>query len=260
MFSINHLPHRARRAAFSTLLASCTAVSLLSGMVPSASAQSANLSVSIDDVAVTEGTDTAAVFTVTVSGRHSTGISVDWKTLDGIGTSPAVAGLDYVAMSDTLNIPASDANDDHLTGTISVPLIDDATHEPIETFRVKLLSSSVSIATNGGGTGTATITSNEKEPQIRIRDAQASEDAGSMIFNVDLDLASNVDVTVDYDTCDTLCGATATYSEDYKPTRGTLTFPANTNPTKHIEVPLIDDNVYEGNEQIVVQLSRRWFC
>ncbi|MBO0885166.1 MAG: hypothetical protein J2P17_33535, partial [Mycobacterium sp.] len=259
MFSIHHLPRRARRAGISTLLASCVAVGLLSGMVPSASAQSANaLSVSINDVAVTEGIDTDAVFTVTVSGRHSAGITVDWTTLDGAGTSPAVAGLDYVAASNTLTIPASDDKDDHLTGTISVQLKDDATHEPTETFRVKLQSSSVDIAKNGAGTGTATITSDDPQPQLRIRDAQASEDSGSMVFDVDLDRASNVAVTVDYDTCDTKCGATATYSEDYKPTRGTLTFPANTNDTKQIVVPLINDIVYEGNEQLVVQLSNNF--
>src|SRR5215831_19432615 len=105
MFSINHLPRRARRAAFTTLVASCTAVSLLSGMVPSASAQSASTTVSIDDVAVTEGVDTAAVFTVTVSDNHPTeGITVTFETQDGKGTSPALAGLDYVAKSGTLTI------------------------------------------------------------------------------------------------------------------------------------------------------------
>jgi hypothetical protein len=57
MYSINHLSRRARRAGISTLLASFAAFSLLSGAVPSASAQSASsLSLSIDDVAVTEGT------------------------------------------------------------------------------------------------------------------------------------------------------------------------------------------------------------
>jgi hypothetical protein len=246
MFSINHLPSRARRVGISTLLASCTAVSLLSGLVSSASAQSAP-SVSINNVAVTEGTDAAAVFTVTLTGNNPNGITVDWETRDGTGTSPAVAGLDYKAESGTLTIGAG-AN----SNTISVPLIDDATHEPTETFKVKLLSSSVNIADS---VGTATITSDDPEPQVRIRDAQASEDSGSMVFNVDLDRPSNVDVTVDYDTCDTKCGDTATYSQDYKPTRGSVTFPANTNDTQQIEVPIIDDKVYEGNEQFAVQLT-----
>jgi hypothetical protein len=249
MFSINHLPHRARRAAVSTVLASCTAVSLLTGMAPSASAQSAGLSVSINDVAVTEGTDAAAVFTVTVSGRHpNQGITVDYTTVD----DSAVAGLDYDFTASTLSIPASNATDDGLTGTISVPLKNDATHEPLETFKLKLLSSSVNISDN---IGIATIKSNDPKPELRIRDALASEAGGEMVFNVDLNRASNVDVTVDYTTLDDTSGNVATAFEDYVPRSDTLTFPANTNPTKQIVVPIKDDKVYEGNEHFLVQLS-----
>lgn len=252
MFSINHLSRRARRAGISTLLASCTAVTLLGSLVPSTPVQAAgSLSVSIDDVAVTEGTDAFAVFTVTVSGNHpNQGITVDWQTRDG----SAVAGQDYVAASDTLSIDPG-VN----SGTISVKLLDDETHEPSETFKVKLLSSSVDIAGNGQGTGTATITSDDPTPKLRIRDAHLTEgDTGTsmMVFNVDLDRPSNVDVLVDYGTCDTLCpDVTATFSEDYVSTHGTLTFPADSNATQHIEVPIKGDSIYEGDEQLDVQLS-----
>src|SRR4051812_12322416 len=127
MYSIKHLSGRARGAGIATLLASFTAYSLLGGAVPSASAQSA-LSLSIDDVAVTEGTDLSAVFTVSVSGKHpNAGITVDYETRNGT----TVDGLDYVAMSGTLSIAAGDQ-----TAFISVPLINDATHEPDETFKV----------------------------------------------------------------------------------------------------------------------------
>lgn len=256
MFSINHLPHRARRAAISTLLASCTAVSLLSGMVPSASAQSAApLSVSINDVAVTEGTDAAAVFTVTVSGKHpNQGITVDYETRD----VSAVAGMDYTSTSGTLNIPASDASNDGLSGTISVPLIDDSTHEPTETFNVKLLpTTSVDIARNQG-VGTATITSDDPKPKLRIRDAQVTEGSGSMVFDVDLDRPDSADVSVDYATADDTSSPDAAGSQDYVAKSGTLTFAANTNATQRIEVPIKDDNVYEGNEDFLVQLSNNF--
>jgi len=241
MFSINHLPRRARRAGVSTLLASVTAFSLLSGMVPSASAQS-NLSVSINDVAVTEGVDAAAVFTVSVSGKHpNQGITVTYETRD----DTAVANLDYVPVSDTLTI---DAGED--SKTISVPLIDDATYEPLEQFKVKLLTSSVDIATNGGGTGVATITSDDPKAKLRIRDAQVTEGDGDMVFNVDLDRAVNVDVLVDYKTLD----GSAVAGDDYTAKSTTLTFPANTNPTKQIRIPVKDDIVYEGKEDFQVQL------
>jgi hypothetical protein len=256
MFSIKRLPHRARRAAVSTLLASCTAVSLLSAMVPSASAQSTGgLSVSINDVVVTEGIDSAAVFTVTVSSRHpNQGITVDYETRD----LSAEAGLDYTATSGTLNIPASDATNDGLSATISVPLIDDATHEPTEKFNLKLLStSSVDIAKNGG-VGTATITSDDPKPKLRIHDAQVTEGSGSMVFDVDLDRPDSADVSVDYTTLDDSASDNPAGSDDYVSKSGTLTFPANINPTRQIVVPIKDDIVYEGSEDFLVQLSNNF--
>jgi hypothetical protein len=39
---------------------------------------------------------------------------------------------------------------------------------------------------------------------------------------------------------------------------GTLTFPFNTNTSKQIEVPIKDDNVYEGDEHFLVQLSNNF--
>jgi hypothetical protein len=230
----------ARRAGASTILASFAAFNLLGGTVPSVSAQSA-LSVSIGDVALTEGIDSSAQFTVTVSGKHpNQGITVDYETRDG----SAVAGLDYVATSGTLSIPAGDES-----GTITVPLIDDATHEPAETFKVKLLSSSVSIPTNGD-VGTATVTSDDPQAQLRIADAEVTEGNGDMVFDVKLNRPSNSDVSVKYATVDGTAGG-----DDYVSKSGTLTFPADTNDTHEIRVPIKDDSVYEGNEEFYVQLS-----
>jgi hypothetical protein len=237
MFSINRL---SRLAGTSALLASLTAYSLLGGLVPSALAQSA-LSVSINDVAVTEGIDSSAVFTVSVSGKHpNQGITVDYETRN----ASAVAGLDYSARSGTLSIPAGDES-----GTISVGLIDDATHEPAETFKVKLLSSSVNIAANGD-VGTATITSDDPQAQLRIADAQVTEGNGDMVFDVKLNRPSNSDVSVKYATVAGTAGG-----DDYVSKSGTLTFPADTNDTQQIRVPIKDDSVYEGNEEFYVQLS-----
>jgi hypothetical protein len=240
MYLPKQVSGRARQAVTSTLLASFTAVSLFSGMVPSVSAQSA-LSVSVNDVAVTEGIDSFAVFTVSVSGKHpNQGITVDYETRDGT----AVAGLDYNSVSNTLNIPAGVQSKD-----ISVPIIDDATHEPAETFKLKLLSSSVAIAA-GGGVGTATITSNDPQPQLTIDDAAVTEGSGDIVFNVKLDRPSNSAVSVKYATVDGTAGA-----DDYSSRSGKLTWPADTNDTQQIRVPVKDDSVYEGNEEFYVQLS-----
>jgi hypothetical protein len=243
MFSINHLPRRARRAGVSTLLASATALSLFSGMVPSASAD--DLSVSINDIAVTEGVDANAVFTVTVSGTHpkhpNQGITVEYETID----DSAVAGLDYTYVHDTLTIDAGLESK-----TISIPLIDDATYEPLEQFKVKLLSSSVDIADKGAGTGVATITSDDPKAKLRIQDAEVTEGSGDMVFNVTLDRPVNVNVLVDYKTID----GSAEAGSDYTAKSNTLTFPADTNDTQQIRIPIKNDIVYEGKEDFQVQL------
>jgi len=246
MFSIKHLPRRARRVGTSTALASFAAFSLLSGMAPSASAQSAGLSVSIDDVAVTEGVDAYAVFTVTVTGKHpNSGITVDYETQD----RSATAGLDYDYVKDTLPIAAGDSS-----GTISIPIIDDDTHEPVEKFVVKLLSTtSVAIDPNGG-VGTATITSDDPMPKVRIHDAQVTEGDGPMIFDVVMDRASSAPVTVDYKTLND----TAVAGDDYVFKKDTVTFPANSNATQQIQVDVKDDNVYAGTRDFQVKLSNNF--
>jgi hypothetical protein len=90
------------------------------------------VSVAIDDVTVTEGTDDFAVFTVTLTGNIQDALSVDYATSD----VTALAGSDYTATNGTLTFVAGST--DGATLTISVPILDDAIAEPTETFLVTL--------------------------------------------------------------------------------------------------------------------------
>jgi len=255
MYSLNRIPRGARRVGASTLLASFAAFNLLGGMVPSASAAGA-LDVSINDIAVTEGLNASADFTVSVNGGNhpNTGITVNYKTID----ISAVDGLDYTGTtSGVLNIPAGINS-----GTISVPLIDDTTYEPLETFKVKLTSASVNISDD---TGIATITSPDPKPRVSIRDAQVTEGDGAiftknMLFTVDVDRAANVDWTVDYDTADdTAVGGPGILGDhDYVTKHGTLTFPHDSAASQQVSVAIKGDSVYEGDEQFSVTLSNNF--
>ena len=75
-----------------------------------------------------------------------------------------------------------------------------------------------------------------------------NEEAGPAVLTVNLSPASAETVTVDYAT---RTGAfTAIEGEDYTPTSGTLTFaPGET--SKNINVPIVDDNVYEADSQLL---------
>ena len=70
-------------------------------------------------------------------------------------------------------------------------------------------------------------------------------------FTVSLSVAAAEPVTVSYATAD----GTATASEDYQSTSGTLTFPAGSNQARQVEVPISDDRIDEGAETFTLQLS-----
>lgn len=79
------------------------------------------------------GTDSEAVFTVTLSSPSSQSVTVDFTTNDGSAT----VGNDYTAVSGTLVFEPGVT-----TRTILVPTLDDAVFESTETFAVNLLASS----------------------------------------------------------------------------------------------------------------------
>ena len=88
-------------------------------------------------------------------------------------------------------------------------------------------------------------------PTLTIERAQAAESAEAMVFMVELSVASNEAVTVDYATAD----GTATARQDYDSQSGTLTFPANSTTPQMIRVRLLNDTVDEAEEEtFTVQL------
>jgi hypothetical protein len=258
MYSIPRLSRRAHRAGTSTLLASFAALSLLSGNVPNAAAQSAPY-VTVDDIGnVNEGA--LASFPVTVHGAHNQ-FSIDYETRDGT----AVAGKDYTSASSSVIIPNSTGDS---TVFIDVQTLDDTIYEADEVFHLKLLKTS-SVYNITKSVGDATIISNDPYPAITIKDARMTEgDPGATApaarFEVSLSNPSSQDVTVDWTTQD-LDGAPAegkavgaadsSSPGDYIKSTGTLWFPAEQNPTRIVEVDPLPDNTYEGNEKFFVQLS-----
>jgi hypothetical protein len=258
MHSLPRLSRRARRIGTSTLFASFTAFSLLSGVVPTASAQSSPY-VTIDDVAIAaEGG--FAVFHVTVHGAHNQ-FTIDYQTLDGT----AQAGKDYTSISNTVTLPA-----DTLDSTVSldaVPILEDNIFEADEVFHMKLLKSS-SVYNIDKNVGDATIVSNDPYPTLTIKNARVTEGDPKLstpdaVFDVTLSNPSSQDVTVDWATLDgspvgpglAVGAPDASSPGDYVTKSGTLTFPAETNPGKVITVHTLGDNLYEGNEKFYVQLS-----
>ncbi|NEV62829.1 Calx-beta domain-containing protein, partial [Thiorhodococcus minor] len=103
-------------------------------------------SLGVDDVTVSEGpAGQEAVLTLTLTPAPGSGEQVEVAYQPGAGT--ATAGSDYTTTSGTLSFLAGESEQ-----TVTVPILDDATPEPSESFGVQLTSADTNAAT-----GTVTI-------------------------------------------------------------------------------------------------------
>jgi hypothetical protein len=201
---------------------------------------------SVNDVAVTEGTLTqsSATFTVSLSLPSEKDVSVQFALAPGTAT----ANADYANF--TSNVTFSPGV---VTRTITVPLVQDNVFEPDETFFVNL-----SNATNAGigdSQGQATILNDDPVPSITItaptfRPEGAAGTSGNMPFEVRLSNPSFQTITVSYSTAE----GTATAGSDYTTTSGTVSFnPGETVKTVNVEV--LGDNIDEQSETFSVNLT-----
>ena len=102
---------------------------------------------SVADATVQEGAGAQLDFVVSLS-RVATGtVTVDYLTRDGT----AIAGQDYTATSGTLTFAAGET-----TGTVAVPVLDDAHDEGSETMKLKLSNASGARITDRKAIGTIT--------------------------------------------------------------------------------------------------------
>jgi len=203
------------------------------------------VSISIDDVSVSEGDAGTANATFTVILSQSTGqtVTVDYATADNTAHTPG----DYVAIPTTTLTFAPLETSQQVTVLVNGDTLDEAE----ETFFVNL-SNPVN-ATIGDGQGIGTITDDDPQPSLSIDDVTVTEgDSGTVdaTFTVSLNTASGRTVLVDYATAD----ITATAGSDYQPSSGTLTFPAG-QIARQVTVPVIGDTFDELDESFAVQLS-----
>ena len=178
-------------------------------------------------------------FEVSLRGKSGKRVTVDFSTSDGSAT----AGADYESVSGTLTFEPGD-----LTKTVEVTLIDDAIHEPVESFELRLTNADNARLPRAPARGTI----RDDDVYLTMTGASATEGSGPLEFTVTaVNLAAGrAPVTVDYATED----GTATAGEDYDPVSGTLAFTAESS-AQIIPVPLVDDGVDEPDETLTVMLS-----
>ena len=195
--------------------------------------------VRIRDSSLTEGAAGGAMrFAVTLERATNRTAMVRYKTAD----LTASAGADYTRASGTLTFDPGE-----LTRTIAVPVMDDALDEPDEELTVTLSAAMHAEIDAAGRTATGTIRDNDGPPELSIDDSSAAESAGTMHFTVKLHPASGNRVTVHYETED---GTAVDFLDpDYTKTAGTLTFRHGEVLEQTIVVPILQDDVDEGDQE-----------
>ena len=127
---------------------------------------------SVSDASGTESTCTPVVdatFLVDI-GPHGQTVTVDYATVPGT----AIPDADYVPVSGTLTFPP-------LTGSasVTVPVLDDALQEPVETFTLRL--SNAAHATLSDPDGAGTIQSLDGPLDVRGELAHGSVATGAIL-------------------------------------------------------------------------------
>ncbi len=201
------------------------------------------------------GDESASVdFDVELSIKSEVTITVRFDTgADTAGLYPATAGTppaDYPGVTNGLVTfsPLSTLE------TISITPHDDLTDEENETFIVTLsnpLPSPASIAA-GMGTATGTIVDDDDPPTITFVPAlpSADETPGPLSFTLQLSQPSAKVITVNYATAD----GSAKAELDYTAKSGMVTFNPM-DPAETVEVELLPDSIYEGDETLTLTLS-----
>ena len=205
---------------------------------------------SVSDVEINEGDEGTRAATFTVSKSGPAGTEVTFSTQDGSAT----AGSDYDATRTVLAFAPGDKDK-----TVTVGIRGDRDHETDETFSV-LLSNTTGGAGIADATGLAIIRNDDaagpgpNDPVVSVSSATIGEGPRGktrrMTFDVSLSRPVNAPVTVSYATADQSAQAPA----DYRASTGTVIIAAG-QLTQQFTVQVVGDNLVEGNEVFLVNLS-----
>ncbi len=191
---------------------------------------------SIGDVTVSEDGGRAKL-AVSLSGASAVRVGVAFATQDGT----AKAGADYTRALGTLVFAPGETVRD-----IWVPVARDDVVEEDEGFVVRLSAPEHAAVLDAEGN----VTIKDDPIEVSIYDGTGTESLEELVMAVRLSLGSTKVVSVQF----AVTGGTATSDVDYESTQGLVVFETGSTEAQ-VRIPLIDDDLQEGDETIEVTLS-----
>jgi hypothetical protein len=192
-------------------------------------------------------------FPVILSNPATTPVRVKYKTADGSGNAPAVAGKDYVAAAGELVFRPGET-----LKYITVDILNDRLKEADESFSLTLYGArGAGLSTVPELTVTATIVDDEPTLSATAPDIREGNRGDINVLQIPVTLSAPAanPVTLRYRTADGSGDARASAGKDYQATAGTLRFePGET--TAYVYVTVLGDNAKEVDESFDLILSR----
>ena len=197
-----------------------------------------------DLISVGEGDGTVLVGVTRIGGSAGS-ITVGYATSSGTATE----NVDFTAAAGELTWPDGDSS----SRVIEIEIIDDMTFEDDETFRVTLDGSAEVIGSVPEST--IVITDDDTPPGDVVELTQlrfdASEDQPTAEISVRRSGLTSAGISVDFTTAD----FTATAGVDYTAVSTTIEWEPNDGEDKTVLIPLVDDDLEEGDEAVDLVLS-----
>ncbi len=207
-----------------------------------------NVSVAATGATANENPTTAGAFTIDLGSVNNTGAPI---IVNYTITGSATSGVDYNALSGAVSI----ANGQK-TGVVTVTPINDTTIESNETVIITIANGGAIYTVDTPNNALVTIISDDVNvARITASDATAAESNGAVSkgeFTISLSAPNNTGnpITVNY-----VLSGTALNTTDYATINVNGVIFANGDQTKKIEISPVNDQIQEGQENVVITLG-----
>jgi hypothetical protein len=206
------------------------------------------MTVAATPATATEGPGANANVTFSLNAAQTAPVTVTYSTQNGTAT----AGADFSgATNATVTIPAGQTS-----VSVAIPLVDNATFEPTESFAVVLNGATLNgTAITASGSASISITDNDPAPPTVAISAAPSSFTEGVSANAGvtftLSAAQASPVTVTYSTQN---GTAAAGSDFTGATNATATIPAGQTSVS-VAIPILNDTTSEATESFSVALN-----